>query len=81
MVGYNAHEYRPEGGLALRMPKTSTQYEALVASVYGDLASEFLRIYPHAQGADALLDATGDIIFGWSGERITQSHRELDVPS
>lgn len=81
VVGYNAHEYRPEGGLALRMPETPAQYEALVAPAYGDLASEFLRIYPHAQGADALLDATGDIIFGWSGERIAQSQRELDVPS
>ena len=81
IVGYNAHEYRPVGGLGLRMPPTPEQYEAMIERVYGALTPEFLRIYPHSDGDDALLDATGDIIFGWSGERIAQSQDALGLPA
>lgn len=81
IVGYNAHEYRPEGGLGLSMPATPERYEALIAATFSDLTPEFLRIYPHAQGVDALLDATGDTIFGWSGERIARSQDALGLPA
>ena len=81
IVGYNAHEYRPVGGLGLRMPATPGQYEAMIQNTYGALTSDFLRIYPHEGGDDALLDATGDIIFGWSGERIAQRQDALGLPS
>lgn len=81
IVGYNAHEYRPEGGLGLTMPASPERYEAMIEATFGDLSPEFLRIYPFAQGADALLDATGDTIFGWSGERIAQSQDALGLPS
>lgn len=81
IVGYNAHEYRPEGGLGLKMPATPGQYQALIEATYGDLTTEFVRIYTHGEGADALLDAAGDIIFGWSGERIAQRQEALGLPS
>lgn len=81
MVGYNAHEYRPEAGFGLIMPDTPERYEAMIEATFGDLTPDFMRIYPHAQGADALLDATGDTIFGWSGERIARSQRELGLAS
>lgn len=81
IVGYNAHEYRPEGGLGLKMPAGPDQYASMIEATFGELASEFLRIYPHDQGADALLDATGDTIFGWSGERIAKSQAELGPAS
>ncbi|GMM92156.1 carboxylesterase/lipase family protein [Qipengyuania sp. MTN3-11] len=81
IVGYNAHEYRPEGVPAVRMPSVPGAYEAAIASIYGDLAPEYLRLYPESEGVDALLDATGDGIFGWSGERIARSQRELGLPS
>ncbi|GAB5348650.1 carboxylesterase/lipase family protein [Alteriqipengyuania sp. 357] len=81
IIGYNAHEYRPEGGLGLRMPRTPANYAAMIEATFGDLAAKFLRIYPHSEGADALLDATGDTIFGWSGERIARSQRALGIAS
>lgn len=81
IVGYNAHEYRPEGAPGVQMPATPERYEAIILRVYGDLAPEFLRIYPYAKGVDALLDATGDTIFGWSGERIARSQQELGLAS
>ena len=81
IVGYNAHEYRPEGGLGLRMPASPEQYKAMIEATFGDLTPEWLRIYPHSDGTDALLDATGDTIFGWSGERVAQSQNALGFPS
>lgn len=81
IVGYNAHEYRPVGAPGVKMPAEEASYEARIGKIYGGLAPEFLRIYPHGEGDDALLDATGDGIFGWSGERIAKSQQELGIAS
>lgn len=81
IVGFDAHEFRPEGGLWARMPPSLKEYETRIESIYGDLAPEFLRLYPAGEGADALLDAAGEGIFGWSGERIARSQRELGLES
>jgi len=81
IVGYNAHEYRPVGAPGVAMPADADEYAARIGVIYGDLASEFLRIYPHEGGTDALLDATGDGIFGWSGERIAKSQQALGLGS
>ena len=81
IVGFNAHEFRPEGGPGPRMPSSLKEYEERIESIYGNLAPEFLRLYPAGEGADALLDAAGDGIFGWSGERIALSQRDLGLES
>ena len=81
IVGYNAHEYRPAGGPGLQMPASEARYDAMITRTYGDLAPEFLRLYSYDQGDDALLDAVGDIVFGWSGERIARTQHDLGVPS
>lgn len=81
IAGYNAHEYRPEGGLTIRMPPSLDEYTSRIGRIYGELAPEFLRLYPASKGNDALLDATGDGIFGWSGERIAQSQHALGLAS
>ncbi|MEL7690602.1 carboxylesterase/lipase family protein [Citromicrobium bathyomarinum] len=79
IVGYNAHEYRPVGAPGIIMPPDADGYAARIGAIYGDLAPEFLRIYPHAEGNNALLDATSDGIFGWSGERIAKSQQALGL--
>ena len=81
IVGYNAHEYRPVGAPGVAMPTDADEYAARIGAIYGDLAPEFLRIYPHEGGTDALLDATGDGIFGASGERIAKSQQALGLGS
>jgi para-nitrobenzyl esterase len=81
IVGFDAHEFRPEGGVGAGMPPSLKEYETRIESIYGDLAPEFLRLYPEGEGADVLLDAAGNGIFGWSGERIARSQRELGLES
>ena len=81
IVGYDAHEYRPEGAPGFRMPADPGEYADRIKGIYGDLAPEYLQIYPQSEGNDAVLDAVGDGIFGWSGERIAKSQNALDVPS
>ena len=81
LVGYNAHEYRPEGVPGVSMPADQAEYDGMIGRIYEDLAPEFLRIYPFAEGADALLDATGDGIFGWSAERLAMSQRSINQSS
>lgn len=81
MVGFNAHEFRPEGGLGMQMPSSLEEYEARIERIYGDLAPEFLRLYPASEGVEALLDAAGDGIFGWSGERIARGQHDLGLSS
>ena len=79
LVGYNAHEFRPQGSLGNGRAPSLANYDAQIGTIYGDLAPEFLRIYPVSKGVDALFDATSDAIFGWSGERIARSQQALGL--
>ena len=79
LVGYNAHEFRPQGSLGNRSAPSMANYGAQIDEIYRDLAPEFLRIYPASKGVDALFDATSDAIFGWSGERIARSQQALGL--
>ncbi len=79
LIGYNAHEFRPQGSLGNGRAPSLANYEAQIGRIYADLAPEFLRIYPASKGVDALFDATSDAIFGWSGERIARSQQALGL--
>src|SRR5690606_21942604 len=48
-------------------------YEAEIRRRYGDLAPEFLRLYPASNMAESLLAATRDAVYGWAAERIVRA--------
>ena len=72
LMGFNRNEIYPVlMGFALNnLPPSSDAYEAEIRKRYGDLAAEFLRLYPSSDIKGSMMAASRDAIFGWSAERI-----------
>lgn len=65
LVGYNAEESTTLGVLS-RIPKSDDDYISRAQNLYGDLASDFLKIYPTENLRTATLDSSRDRGFGWN---------------
>ena len=83
LMGFNRNEIYPVlmGFFTLNLPDSSDVYEAEIRRRYGDLASEFLRLYPSSDIKGSTMAAIRDAIFGWSAERIVRDEAEAGVPS
>lgn len=65
LIGYNAEEGTTLGALA-GIPENDDIYISRARSRYGDLASEFLDIYPSSDLRGSTLDSYRDGSFGWN---------------
>ena len=83
LMGFNRNEIYPGliGILPQNLPGSSAVYEAEIHKRYGDLAAEFLRLYPSSDIKGSMMAAIGDAIFGWSAERIVRDETKAGVPS
>ncbi|HWE99141.1 MAG TPA: carboxylesterase family protein [Caulobacteraceae bacterium] len=70
IVGFNAGELAAMRALAPHAPATAAAYEAAIRKRYGELAGEFLRLYPAADREASVLAATRDALYGWTAERV-----------
>jgi len=64
-----------------KLPESSEVYEAEIHKRYGDLATEFLRLYPSSDIKGSMMAAIRDAIFGWSAERIVRDEAKAGMPS
>ena len=83
LMGFNRNEVYPVlmGFLPQSLPDSSAAYEAEIRKRYGDLAAEFLRLYPSGDIKGSSMAASRDAVFGWSAERIVRDEAEAGVPS
>lgn len=83
LMGFNRNEVYPVlmGFLPQNLPNSSDIYEAEIHKRYGDLAAEFLRLYPGSDIRGSMLAASRDATFGWSAERIVRDEAEAGMPS
>jgi para-nitrobenzyl esterase len=87
LMGFNRNEIYPvlagafPQDFAHKAPDSSDVYEAEIHKRYGDLAPEFLRLYPSSDIKGSMFAASRDAIFGWSAERIVRDEAEAGVPS
>ena len=83
LMGFNRNEVYPVlmGFLPQSLPDSSAAYEAEIRKRYGDLAAEFLRLYPSGDIKGSSMAASRDAVFGWSAERIVRDEVEAGVPS
>lgn len=83
LMGFNRNEVYPVlmGFLPQNLPDSSAAYEAEIRKRYGDLAAEFLRLYPSGDIKGSSMAASRDAVFGWSAERIVRDEAEAGVPS
>jgi para-nitrobenzyl esterase len=70
LAGFNSGEIRSLRFLAPPTPKTPADYETTIRARYGDLAGDYLRLYPAAGMGESILAATRDGIYGWTAERL-----------
>ncbi|QDZ06957.1 carboxylesterase family protein [Sphingomonas panacisoli] len=81
LAGFNSGEIRSLMILAPKVPGNAAKYEAAIRERYGDLASEFLRLYPSTDMKESILAATRDALYGWTAQRLVSKQAALGQPS
>ena len=57
-----------------QLPAGPAEYIDEIERRYGDLAPEFLRLYPAADMRESMMATLRDAVFGWSSEYMTDRH-------
>jgi para-nitrobenzyl esterase len=81
LAGFNSGEIRSLMILAPPVPAGAAQYESIIRDRYGELAPDFLRLYPAADLKESILAATRDGLYGWTAERLVRKQTALGEPS
>ena len=70
LVGSNTGEIRTLRYLAPPFPETAADYERAIRERYGDLADDFLTLYPGSDLEESVLAATRDALYSWTAQRL-----------
>jgi len=81
LAGFNFNEIETLMRIMPPLPASGEIYEEEISKRYGDLAPEFLRLYPATDIQGSMMAALRDTIFGWGGERVVRSMADAGVPS
>lgn len=77
IAGFTSGEVR---GLRFLLPPPPASTEAYANDVkarYGDLADDYLRLYPPRDLEQTQLAATRDVVFGWAAERLVRKQAAI----
>ncbi|WP_428149856.1 carboxylesterase/lipase family protein [Brevundimonas sp.] len=81
LAGFNSGEIRSLRTLAPAAPASAAAYEQAIRERYGDLAGEYLRLYPAEAMDESILAGTRDAFYGWTSERLVRSQTAIGQPS
>lgn len=81
LAGFNSGEIRSLRVLAPPAPASAAAYEQTIRDRYGDLADEYLRLYPAATMDESILASTRDAFYGWTAERLARAQASIGQPS
>ena len=81
LAGFNSGEIRSLRILAPPVPASPAAYESVIRARYGDLAPQFLRLYPAEHMQESILAAARDALYGWTAERLVRRQTALGLPS
>jgi para-nitrobenzyl esterase len=81
LAGFNSGEIRSLRVLALPAPSSAADYERIIRDPYGDLAGEFLRIYPSSNLEESVIAATRDGLYGWTAQRLVKKQIAVGAPA
>jgi para-nitrobenzyl esterase len=62
-------------------PASAADYEKTIRSNYGDLADDFLKLYPSSNMQESIWATTRDGLYGWTAERLVRKQAAIGVPS
>ncbi|MBY8826511.1 carboxylesterase/lipase family protein [Hephaestia mangrovi] len=81
LAGFNQGEIRSLMVLAPPPPASAADYEKTIRAKYGDLADEFLKLYPASDMKESIIETTRDALYSWSAERMVRKQTALGIPS
>jgi para-nitrobenzyl esterase len=81
LAGFNSGEIRSLRFLAPPSPSLPSAYEKAIRDRYGDLAGEYLRLYPTTNMDNSILAGTRDAIYGWTAERLVRKQTAVGQPA
>ncbi len=81
LAGFNSGEIRSLRVLAPPPPADAATYEAEIRKRYGDLAADYLKLYPSTDLAESVLLAPRDALYGWTAERLVAKQTAAGAPS
>jgi para-nitrobenzyl esterase len=81
LAGFNSGEIRSLTILAPPPPPTAAEYARIIRERYGDLAVEFLRLYPGSDLHESVFATTRDALYGWTAERLVKNQTALGPPA
>jgi para-nitrobenzyl esterase len=81
LAGFNAGEIQTLMRFLPALPASSEAYESEIRKRYGDLAPEFLRLYPASDVKASMMAAVRDAIFGWGAMRLVRDEAAAEEPS
>tara|TARA_B110001454_G_scaffold189118_1_gene187534 strand:- start:2652 stop:4244 length:1593 start_codon:yes stop_codon:yes gene_type:complete len=78
IASFNSGEQRAlDPGTLPPFPSDPVDFETRIKEAYGDLAPEFLRLYPASSVTDSSYDAVRDAYYGWAVEHILRHHSAI----
>ncbi|MEP7243313.1 MAG: carboxylesterase family protein [Gammaproteobacteria bacterium] len=77
IAGFNSGEIRSLRFLVPPVPADAATYETAIRSRYGDLADDFLKLYPSAHLEESILAIARDALYGWTAERLVAKQSAL----
>uniref|UniRef100_B0SWT0 Carboxylic ester hydrolase n=1 Tax=Caulobacter sp. (strain K31) TaxID=366602 RepID=B0SWT0_CAUSK len=80
LAGFNSGEIRSLRILAPPPPADAATYEAEIRQRYGDLADDYLKLYPSTDLAESILLAPRDALYGWTAERLVAKQTAAGAP-
>lgn len=81
IAGFTSGEVRGLRFLLPPLPASAEAYANDVKARYGDLAGEYLRLYPPRDLEQTQLAATRDAVFGWASERLVRNQADIGQDS
>lgn len=81
LAGFNSGEIRSLLVLAPPVPASQAEYEKIIEDRYGDLAGEFLKLYPSSHMRESILATTRDALYGWTAERLVRKQTAVGQAS
>lgn len=80
LAGFNSGELRSLRILVPPAPANEADYVKIIRSRYGNLADQFLRLYPASDMLESILAATRDAMYGWTAEKMVRSQTAAGEP-
>jgi len=81
LMGFNQGEIQTLMRYLPALPASGEAYTAEINKRYGDLAPEFLRLYPSSDVKESMMAALRDALCAWSAERIVRNIAAAGLPS